>query len=144
MRTKIAVVVSSLGLLSIAVPAPAHHAFAAEFNASKPVLIEGTITRVRWINPHAWFDIEVKRPDGTVEHWMIEGGTPSTLARRGIRRDVLPVGTAVVVKGFQANDGTNKANGQELRFADGRSLFMGSEGTGAPDPLKPPKGSRKR
>ena len=140
MRAKISAAVLSVGLLAVAVPAPAHHAFAAEFDASKPVLLAGTITRVQWINPHAWFHIEVKKPDGKVEQWMIEGGTPNTLARRGIKRDVLPVGTAVVVDGFQATDGTNKANGRELRFSDGRRLFMGSDGTGAPELQKPPKG----
>jgi hypothetical protein len=118
----------------------AHHAFAAEFDAQKPVKLEGTVTNVEWINPHAWIHIDVKRPDGTVEAWMIEGGTPNTLFRRGVTKNSLPYGTVIVVDGYQSKDGTLKANGRDLTFKDGRKLFIGSTGTGAPnDPAESPR-----
>ena len=121
-------------------PAPAHHAFAAEFDAKKAVKLEGTITRVEWINPHAWIHIDVKRADGATEQWMIEGGTPNTLFRRGVNKNSLPPGTVIIVEGYQAKDGTLKANGRDIVFKDGRKLFIGSTGTGAPgDPQQPPK-----
>ena len=131
----------SLSLAAVGLCAPgaaAHHAFAAEFDAKKPIKLQGTVTKVEWINPHAWIHIEVKRPDGTVEQWMIEGGTPNTLFRRGVNKNSLPAGTAIVVDGYQAKDGTLKANGRDITFPDGRKLFIGSTGTGAPgDPQQP-------
>jgi hypothetical protein len=137
MRTKLSVVLGSVGLLLAAVPGLAHHAFSAEFDANKPIKLEGTVTVVEWINPHAWIHLDVKRPDGTVEQWMIEGGTPNTLFRRGITKNSLPAGTVIVVDGYQAKDGTLKGNGRDLTLRDGRKLFIGSTGTGAPnDPVE--------
>jgi len=132
MRTKLAAVLASAGLLLAAVPVLAHHAFAAEFDANKPVKLVGTVTRVEWINPHSWIHISVKNPDGTLTEWMIEGGTPNTLLRRGINKNSLPAGTEIVVDGYQAKAGGSRANGRDVTFSDGRKLFMGSSGTGAP------------
>ena len=133
MRIALIVVVTSAGLLWAAVTASAHHAFNAEFDQDRPIQLRGTVTRVEWINPHTWIHIDVKNEDGTVEQWSIEGGTPNTLLRRGLKRDALPAGTEIMVDGYQAKDGTNKANGRDVTFADGRTLFVGSSGTGAPD-----------
>ena len=127
MRTIIGLVIVGLVALAAA-PVVAHHAFSAEFDADRPLQLEGKVTRVEWINPHAWIHIET--PEG--EQWMVEGGTPNTLFRRGFTKDSLQVGTEIMVDGYQAKDGTNKANGRDLTFKDGRKLFMGSSGTGAP------------
>ena len=110
----------------------AHHAFSAEFDAKWPVQLKGTVTKMEWINPHAWIHIDVTMEDGKVEQWMIEGGTPNTLFRRGFTKQSLLPGTVIMVDGYQAKDGTQKANGRDLTFEDGRRLFMGSSGTGAP------------
>ena len=110
----------------------AHHSFAAEFDSQKPIQLRGTVVRVEWINPHTWIHIDVKEPDGKVARWMIEGGTPNTLLRRGLTRDTLPAGTEILVDGYRAKNGSNRANGRDLTFPDGRRLFMGSSGTGAP------------
>lgn len=140
MRAKFILVLAGVGLICIAVPLRAHHAFAAEFDAQKPIKLEGTVTKVEWINPHAWIHIDVRRPDGKVEEWMIEGGTPNTLFRRGVTKNSLPIGTVIVVDGYQAKDGTLKGNGRDLTFKDGRKLFIGSTGTGAPnDPADSPR-----
>ena len=130
MSTKgiVGLVVVGLVALGAAAPLVAHHAFSAEFDADTPLQLEGTVTKVEWINPHAWIHIET--PTG--EAWMIEGGTPNTLFRRGFTKDSLQIGAEIVVDGYQAKDGTQKANGRDLTFKNGDKLFMGSSGTGAP------------
>ena len=132
--------VQVLALTAMAVgmntPATAHHAFSAEFDKDAPVELQGTVTRVDWINPHAWIHIDVNGADGANTAWMIEGGTPNALMRTGISRKSLPVGTEIVVRGYQSKDRSCrpacKANGRDLTLTDGRKLFMGSSGTGAP------------
>lgn len=121
--------------------AMAHHAFAAEFDSTQPVRLRGQITRMEWINPHAWMHLDVTLEDGTVESWMIEAGPPGALVRRGWNRDSVVPGTEVLVEGYRALDGSNRANGRDVTFPDGRRLFAGSSGTGAPldgaDPTEP-------
>lgn len=114
-----------------ATAAYAHHAFAAEFDANQPITLRGTVTRVEWINPHTWIHIDVKDSDGKVVEWMIEGGTPNTLLRNGVDRKSLPAGTEIVVDGYRAKSGLNRANGRDIQLADGRKLFLGSSLTGA-------------
>ena len=121
------------GLLLAAVPVWAHHAFAAEFDAKKPLKLQGRVTKVEWINPHSWIHLDVKNQDGTVTNWMVEGGSPNALIRRGMTKNSLPEGTEILVDGYQAKDGSNRANGRDITFADGKKLFVGSSGTGAPD-----------
>jgi hypothetical protein len=132
MRAKLAVVVAGIGLLLTVEPVLAHHSFAAEFDAKRPVKLRGTITRMEWINPHAWIHIDVKGPDGKLVNWMIEAGTPNTLFRRGFTKDSLVPGTEILVDGYLSKDGSNRANGRDVTFPDGRKLFLGSSGTGAP------------
>ena len=130
--------VIGLALLLAAGPVMAHHAFSAEFDATAPIKLEGPITKVELINPHAWIHISVKKPDGKVEEWMVEGGTPNTLQRRGITRESIKIGTVIVVEGYRAKDGGLRANGRDITFPDGRTLFMGSSGTGAPQDGRDP------
>jgi hypothetical protein len=131
-RRTLAAVGVALACLLAAVPVRAHHSFAAEFDANQPVTIKGTVTGMDWVNPHSWIHIEVKNPDGTVTEWMIEGGTPNTLFRRGFTKDSLKAGTEIVVEGYRAKNGKNRANGRDLILPDGKRLFLGSSGTGAP------------
>jgi hypothetical protein len=128
-----------------AAPAAAHHAFGGEFDANRPVLLKGPIVKVEWVNPHTWIHMEVKKPDGTSEVWMIEGGSPNSLLRQGITKNSLPIGTEIVVDGYQARDHSlRRANGRNITYPDGRKLFFGSSGTGAPkdgaDPTEKPQG----
>ncbi len=136
--------VAGVVVLGAGGPLVAHHAFSSEFDAKAPVTLRGPITKVEWINPHAWIHMEIKTPSGKPETWMVEGGTPNTLQRRGITRDSIKIGTEIVVAGFKAKDGRLRANGRDITFPDGRTLFMGSSGTGAPndgrDPTQKPKG----
>ena len=115
-----------------ATAAHAHHSFAAEFDRNKPVRLEGTVIEMKWVNPHSWLHINVETEDGTMEEWAVEGGAPSALLRRGWNRNSLPPGTEVIVEGFQAKDGSLRANARDIEFPDGTSLFIGSARTGAP------------
>jgi len=124
--------VAAIALLLAGAPALAHHSFSAEFDSNKPIQLKGAVVKVEWINPHTWIHIDVKQPDGSVERWMIEGGTPNTLLRRGLTRESLPAGTEIIVDGYRAKNGTNRANGRDVTFPDGKKLFLGSSGTGAP------------
>jgi hypothetical protein len=121
MRVTLLVVASVLSTI----PSWAHHAFAAEFDIKKPVKLQGTVTKMEWINPHAWIHIDVKGPDGKVTSWMVEGGTPNILLRRGFTKQSLQEGTVVVVEGYQAKNGENRANGSNITFTDGKRLFLG-------------------
>jgi hypothetical protein len=134
MRKLFLVGVAGIGLALATAPLRAHHAFSAEFDADKPLKLEGKVSKTEWVNPHAWIHIDVEKIDGKAAsgEWMIEGGTPNTLMRRGVSRDTLKIGTAVVVTGYQAKDGSNRANGRDITYPDGRKLFLGSTGTGAP------------
>ena len=134
MRTIFAVLGAGLLAMAAGVPARAHHSFAAEFDAAKPIVLRGVVKKMEWINPHSWLTLEVKNSDGSSTTWEVEAGAPNAMFRRGFTRNALPVGTEVVVNGFQAKDGQKRANGRDIRFPDGKLLFMGSSGTpGAPD-----------
>lgn len=137
-----AVALGALAVLGYSVPLVAHHAFGAEFDANAPIRLEGRIVRVEWVNPHSWIHIEVDNPDGSSDVWMVEGGTPNTLLRRGLNRTSLVPGTLIVVDGYQSKDRSKRANGRDITFEDGSKIFVGSSGTGAPrdgrDPTEPP------
>ncbi len=132
MRNKRISLITIIGLLMAAIPALAHHAFTAEFDANKPVKLRGMVTKVQLINPHSWIYIDVKDASGKVVNWGIEGGTPNTLFRRGIKKDSLPIGVEIVVDGYQSKDGSNRANGRDVTFPDGRKVFLGGSSPGAP------------
>ena len=139
MRTQIFVMMALAcgGFLLAATPVGAHHAFAAEFDAAKPVKLDGAITKIDFVNPHAWLYMDVKEPDGKVVNWGVECSGPNALIRRGWRTDSVPPGTRVVINGYRAKNGQNLANGNDIRLPDGRVLFLGSSGSGAPYDKKP-------
>jgi hypothetical protein len=139
MRTTVSAAIAGLALVlaCTAEPLAAHHAFAAEFDAKKPVKFRATITKIEWLNPHVWLHMDVKMPDGTVQKWAFEAGSPNTLFRRGVTRQSVPPGLEVIVEGYQAKDGSRRANGRDMTLPDGRILFLGSSGTGAPYELTP-------
>ena len=117
---------------AMAVPVLAHHSFSAEYDAKQPITLKGSVVKMEWINPHSWIHLAVKNADGTTTEWMIESGTPNTLVRRGFTKQSLLPGTEITVEGFRAKNGANRANGADLILADGKRLFLGSSGTGAP------------
>jgi hypothetical protein len=119
-------------IIGTGAPLLAHHSFAAEFDAKKPVKLQGTVTKMEWINPHAWIYLDVKNTDGSVANWMVEAGAPNALLRRGWTKASLLPGTEILVEGYQAKDGANRANGRDITFKDGKKLFVGSTGTNAP------------
>lgn len=138
MRAKLAVAVAGVSVLLVlaVVPAWAHHAFAAEFDATKPIKFKAVVTRMEWTNPHVWIHVDVKQPSGEVEKWSIEAGTPNVLFRRGFTKQALLPGTEIMIDGYRAKDGSRRANGRDLTLPNGQTLFLGSSGTGAPDELK--------
>jgi len=135
----VAAVVTGIALFASAFPLSAHHAFAAEFDATKPVhFTDAVVTKVEFMNPHCWIHVDAKMPDGTVENWAIEAGSPNILMRRGITRFTLKVGDKINVEGYQAKDGLHRANGRDLTLPDGHKLFLGSGNTGAPYEVQRP------
>jgi hypothetical protein len=132
MKIKQIAMIASAGVVIAVVPAWAHHAFAAEFDAKKPIHLEGLVTKVELINPHSWIHVEVKGADGATISWMVEAGSPNVLLRRGFTKATIATGTPVVVEGFQSKDGSLRANGRDITLPNGQKLFLGSTGTGAP------------
>ena len=125
--------ITGIACMLAASPAWGHHAFAAEFDDKKPLILKGAVTQMDWINPHVWIHLDVKGADGKVVSWMIEGGPPNALLKRGWNKNSLPEGTEIIVEGYQAKDGDTTANGRDITFPDGRKLFVGSSGAGSPD-----------
>ncbi len=136
MRIRLAIlgvcVAALAALVWTVAPLYAHHAFGAEFDPNRPVLLKGPVVKVEWINPHTWIHVEVTEENGDKVVWMVEGGTPNSLLRRGLKRDTVKPGEVIIVDGYQAKDRSSRANGRDVTLADGRKFFMGSSGTGAP------------
>jgi hypothetical protein len=138
MRMTVVALSACVGVIvgGAAVALDAHHAFAAEFDANRPVNFRAVVKKIEWVNPHVWIHVDAVMANGRTEPWAIEGGTPNVLFRRGITKTSLPVGTEIVVDGYRAKDGTRRANGRDLTLTNGTKLFLGSSGTGAPYELK--------
>jgi hypothetical protein len=134
MKITIGFALAAIGALVSALPLSAHHAFAAEFDVNKPVKLRGTVVKIEMVNPHSWIHVAVKSPDGTTTEWMIEGGSPNALIRHGFTKAALPVGTEVIFEGYQAKDGSPRANGRDITFPDGKKIFLGSSGPDGPPP----------
>ena len=136
MRGTLTMIAAASLVMSLTLPVSAHHSFSAEFDATKQVTLAGEVVMMEWVNPHSWLHIDVKKPDGSVERWKVEGGSPSVLFRLGWNRDSLPAGTKVTVVGFQAKDGSLRASSRELRFPDGRRMDLGGSGSSTHDQKK--------
>jgi Family of unknown function (DUF6152) len=132
MNKRLGFIAAMAGLLLAAVPAAAHHAFAAEFDSNKPVKLQGTVAKVEMVNPHSWIYIDVKNPDGTTTQWMVEGGSPNALVRHGFTKHTLPKGTEVIFSGFQAKDGAHRANGRDITLPNGKKISLGSSANEGP------------
>src|ERR1043165_5353970 len=131
MKRKMFFSLSAVALILAAIPGWGHHAFTAEFHANQPIKLRGTVAKLELINPHSWIHVDVKNPDGTTTRWMIEGGTPNTLLRRGLTKNSLPIGAEILIDGYRAKDGSNRANGRDVTFPDGRKIFFGSTEPGS-------------
>ena len=132
MRNKLALVLAGVGILLAVAPVRAHHAFAAEFDEKRPLKLQGVVTKWELVNPHSWIHLDVKGSDGKVTPWMVEGGSPNSLFRNGFSKESLPEGTEIIVEGYQAKDGANRAVGANLTYAkDGKRLFMGGSAPGS-------------
>jgi hypothetical protein len=133
MRAKPLVALTFAAAMLAAVPAQAHHAFAAEFDINQPVRLQGKVSRMEWVNPHAWIHVDVTGPDGKVTSWMVEGGSPNILLRRGFTKESLLPGTEITVEGYRAKNGENWANGSNITFKDGKRLFLGGSNPDDPE-----------
>ena len=136
MRARVLAIVGGAALCLAATPALAHHAFAAEFDSNKPLVLKGTVTQWELINPHSWIYVDVKGDDGKVTNWAVETAPPNNLFRMGFTKESLPPGTEIVIDAYQAKDGSNRASGKDIKFPDGRKLLLGLMATGAPDDKK--------